>query len=149
MQNTIIALDLSAIITDNVHMNYDYEKIETAINLLDGRLKMNNSGNYSLVVCGGAALNAMHLVQRTTKDVDIVALIDANNQLDDPAPLPEELLAAASEVADTLQLPQDWLNNGPVAVKVDCSDLACQMAFKPDLPKDIKAKNYLFTILAA
>ena len=113
MQNTIIALDLSAIITDNVHMNYDYKKIETAINLLDGRLKMNNSGNYSLVVCGGAALNAMHLVQRTTKDVDIVALIDANNKLADPAPLPEELLVAAVEVADTLQLPQDWLNNGP------------------------------------
>ncbi|MBI9018167.1 MAG: nucleotidyl transferase AbiEii/AbiGii toxin family protein [Phycisphaerae bacterium] len=47
---------------------------------------MNNSGHYSLVVCGGTALNAMHLVQRTTKDVDIVAMINANDQLADPAP---------------------------------------------------------------
>ena len=55
----------------------------------------------------------MHLIHRTTKDVDIVALMDANNLLVDPAPLPEELLVAAKEVADTLNLTQDWLNNGP------------------------------------
>ncbi len=73
---------------------------------------MNRSSSFSLVVCGGTALNAMHLVQRTTKDVDIVALMDSKNQLLDPAPLPEELLVAAKEVADTLNLTQDWLNNG-------------------------------------
>ncbi|MFA6176756.1 MAG: nucleotidyl transferase AbiEii/AbiGii toxin family protein [Phycisphaerae bacterium] len=94
-------------------MSYEYEKINNALRLLDGRLKMNRSRSFALVVCGGTALNAMHLIQRTTKDVDIVALMDSNNQLLDPAPLPEELLVAAKEVADTLNLPQDWLNNGP------------------------------------
>ena len=94
-------------------MNYEYERIGKALKLLDGRLALNQSGHFSLVVCGGAALNAMHLIQRTTKDVDIVALMESNNQLVDPAPLPEELLIAAKEVADTLNLPQDWLNNGP------------------------------------
>ena len=94
-------------------MDYGYDKINEALQLLDGRLKMNQSGSFSLVVCGGTALNAMHLIQRTTKDVDIVALMDSNNQLVDPAPLPEELLVAAKEVADTLNLPLDWLNNGP------------------------------------
>ena len=67
--------------------------------MLDGRLNLNRSGSYSLVVCGGAALNAMQLIQRTTKDVDIVAMMDSSNQLVDPAPLPEELLIAAKEVA--------------------------------------------------
>ena len=81
--------------------------------MLDGRLKMNRSRGFSLVVCGGTDINAMHLIQRTTKDVDIVALIDSNNQLIDPAPLPEALMVAAKEVANTLNLPQDWLNNGP------------------------------------
>jgi hypothetical protein len=109
----IIQLDISAIIADDKNMNYEYEKIEEALKLLDGRLTLNRSGHFSLVVCGGAALNAMRLIQRTTKDVDIVALMDSSNQLVDPAPLPEELLVAAKEVADTLNLPDDWLNNGP------------------------------------
>jgi hypothetical protein len=94
-------------------MSYEYDKIQEALKLLDGRLKMNRSGSFSLVVCGGAALNAMHLIHRTTKDVDIVALMGVHHQLLDPAPLPQELLVAAKEVADTLSLPNDWLNNGP------------------------------------
>jgi hypothetical protein len=94
-------------------MDYGYEKINEALRLLDGRLKLNHSGSFVIVVCGGTALNAMQLISRTTKDVDIVALMDSNNQLTDPAPLPQELLIAAREVADTLKLPLDWLNNGP------------------------------------
>ena len=91
----------------------DYERINKALHLLDGRLTINQSRGFSLIVCGGTALNAMNLIHRTTKDVDIVALMDSNNQLVDPAPLPEELLIAAKEVAEALNLPQDWLNNGP------------------------------------
>ncbi len=94
-------------------MSYQYEEILKALQLLDGRLKLNRSGRYSLVVCGGTGLNAMRLVRRTTKDVDIVALLDATGCLIDPAPLPEELVVAAGEVADTLHLLPDWLNNGP------------------------------------
>jgi hypothetical protein len=94
-------------------MNYGHEQINVALRLLDGRLKLNRSGSFAIVVCGGTALNAMRLISRTTKDVDIVALMNSNNQLTDPAPLPQELLIAAKEVADTLNLPADWLNNGP------------------------------------
>jgi hypothetical protein len=94
-------------------MDYGYEKINEALHLLDGRLRLNGSGTFTIVVCGGTALNAMQLISRTTKDVDIVALMDSNNQLADPAPLPQELLIAAREVADTLKFPLDWLNNGP------------------------------------
>ena len=68
-------------------MNYGFDKITEALRLLDGRLKINRSSSFSLVVCGGTALNAMQLFQRTTKDVVIVALMDSKNQLVDPAPL--------------------------------------------------------------
>lgn len=118
-------------------MNYEYERIEKALKLLDGRLTLNQSGRFSLVVCGGAALNAMHLIQRITKDVDIVALMDSNNQLVDPAPLPEELLIAAKEVADTLNLPQDWLNNGPSSGEGGLFRLGL-----PDGFKDRLVRNY-------
>jgi hypothetical protein len=94
-------------------MNYAYGQIERALHLLDGRLWLNESSSISVVVCGGAALNALTLIERTTKDVDIVALMDSESRLIDPAPLPEELIIAATEVADTLNLPENWLNNGP------------------------------------
>ncbi len=105
--------------------------------MLDGRLKINQSSGFSLVVCGGTALNAMQLIKRTTKDVDIVALMDSKNQLVDPAPLPEELLVAAKEVADTLNLPQDWLNNGPSS-----GDGGLFRLGLPDVFKERLVKNY-------
>jgi hypothetical protein len=117
-------------------MDYGYETINKALQLLDGRLKLNQSSSFSLVVCGGTALNAMHLIQRTTKDVDIVALMDSNNHLIDPAPLPEELLVAAKEVADTLNLPQDWLNNGPSSGDGDLFRLGLPSGFKERLTKN-------------
>jgi hypothetical protein len=122
-------------------MNYGYEKIHEALWLLDGRLKLNRSSRFSLVVCGGTALNAMHLIQRTTKDVDIVALMDSNNQLVDPAPLPKELLVAAKEVADTLNLPQDWLNNGPSSGDGGLFRLGLPDGFKERLVKDYKGEK--------
>jgi len=122
-------------------MNYEYEKIEEALKLLDGRLTLNQSGHFSLVVCGGTALNAMHLIQRTTKDVDIVALMDSSNQLVDPAPLPEELLVAAMEVADTLNLPNDWLNNGPSSGEGGLFRLGLPDGFKDRLVSNYRGEK--------
>ena len=79
-------------------MKLPYETLDAALKLLDGRLTLNGSKECGLVVCGGTALNALDLVQRTTQDVDIVALMDNARELADPAPLPLELLAAANEV---------------------------------------------------
>jgi len=94
-------------------VDYQFSKILEALRLLDGRLVLNQAGPFRLVVRGGAALNATHLIQRTTNDVDVVALIGPKGELADPAPLPEELVNAAKEVTDTLALPEEWLNNGP------------------------------------
>jgi hypothetical protein len=122
-------------------MAYGYEKISEALRLLDGRLKLNRSGRFSIVVCGGAALNALQLIERTTKDVDIVALMDAGNQLIDPAPLPKELLTAAKEVADTLNLPQDWLNNGPSSGEGGLFRLGLPDGFKDRLIKHYQGEK--------
>jgi len=137
----IIPLDISAIVADNDNMNSEYERIEKAFKLLDGRLRLNRSDSFSLVVCGGAALNGMHLVQRTTSDVDIVALLDSSNQLADPAPLPEELLVAAKEVADPLNLPPDWLNNGPSSGDGGLFRLGLPVGFKERLVRDYQGEK--------
>ena len=137
----VISLDLSAIIADNNTMTNEYEKIEKAIRLLDGRLELNKSGRFSIVVCGGTALNAMNLVHRVTKDVDIVALMDNDNNLTDPAPLPVELLVAAEEVADTLNLSSDWLNNGPSSGDGGLFRLGLPDGFQDRLTRYYSGKN--------
>ena len=83
----------------------------------------------------------MHLIQRTTKDVDIVALMGPHNQLMDPAPLPQELLVAAKEVADTLNLPSDWLNNGPSSGGGGLFRLGLPDGFKERLVKNYQGEK--------
>jgi hypothetical protein len=58
----------------------------------------------NLVVCGGSSLIAMGLVDRTTVDVDIVALLDSSNRLTRAEPLPDELARAGLQVARDLGL---------------------------------------------
>jgi hypothetical protein len=67
---------------------------------------------FELVVIGGSALLALGLVERTTKDIDIVAL-RSDEDLEYAKPLPEGLQEACSLVARDFSLPPGWLNPGP------------------------------------
>jgi hypothetical protein len=87
--------------------------LDQALSLLAGRLGLAQSEPVRLVVCGGSALIAMGLRQRTTRDVDVVALLSTAHELVNPDPLPDFLLTAAEQVARDLGLPAGWLNNGP------------------------------------
>lgn len=84
--------------------------------LLGGYLARVGQAPVSLVVCGGSALIATGLVLRTTKDVDVVAMLDEDGLLLEAEPLPPDLLAGARLVAAELGLPADWLNNGPRSI---------------------------------
>lgn len=87
--------------------------LDEVFRLLDGRLTRLGAPPVHLVVCGGAALIAVGLLSRTTRDVDVVALLDEHQCLIAPVPFPNHLVKAAGEVAEVLNLPKDWLNNGP------------------------------------
>lgn len=65
-----------------------------------------------LVVIGGSALIALGLVDRTTRDVDVVALL-ADGRLTSPRPLPASLAEARDRVAADFGLDERWLNTGP------------------------------------
>ena len=71
--------------------------------------------HYELVVVGGSALLALQLVDRTTKDVDVVALRQAGS-LRKADPLPPDLIDARSRVASDFSLSEDWLNPGPASL---------------------------------
>lgn len=82
--------------------------------MLGERLTLEDAGPYGLVVCGGAALICCGLISRnTTHDVDIVAMKGKESDFVSPDPLPDELLRMALQVAEDLDLPETWLNNGP------------------------------------
>lgn len=67
---------------------------------------------FELVVVGGSGLLALGLIERSTRDVDVLAL-RAGDKLDSAKPLPVALEAARDRVARDFSLPGDWLNPGP------------------------------------
>lgn len=67
---------------------------------------------YELVVIGGSGLLALGLIERATRDIDIVAL-RANGDLNSAEPMPRGLRAARDRVARDFSLPAEWLNPGP------------------------------------
>ena len=87
--------------------------IDQALSLLAGRLDLAQTEPVRLVICGGSALIAMRLRRRTTRDMDVVALLSAAQEPISPDPLPDFLLKAADQVARDLGLFEGWLNNGP------------------------------------
>ncbi|MDD5260296.1 MAG: hypothetical protein PHD76_00455 [Methylacidiphilales bacterium] len=89
------------------------ELLDQALRLTATRLDQLAAPQEVLVVCGGSALLALGLVGRTTKDVDVLAGVDATAGLVDPRPLSPTLRAVVDEVGSQLDLTPGWLNAGP------------------------------------
>ncbi len=64
----------------------------------------------SIVVCGGAALNAGGFIDRPTKDVDVVAMLTSSGEAVHAEPLPDEVVEARARVAIDFGAPETWLN---------------------------------------
>ena len=101
-------------------MAFDLKGTITALHALNDQLEAIRSNCVELVVCGGSALQALSLVDRTTRDVDILVFL-SRDEIDNPnfesaEPFPAYLQKAISIVARDLRLPDDWLNYGPTSL---------------------------------
>ena len=90
----------------------DKEQIQDALSRTGRRLALADAGEFTLLVCGGSALSLAGIIQRPTRDVDVLGLVKAV----EPAvivaeQLPVEVTRAADLVALDLGLPSDWLND--------------------------------------
>ncbi len=65
-----------------------------------------------LVVVGGAGLLALGIIDRPTRDVDVLAL-RVGGELVKAEPLPSELVAARDRVSRDFGVLETWLNAGP------------------------------------
>ncbi len=83
------------------------EALETLGTLLAAR-----GLGYDIVLIGGGALLLLGLIERPTRDLDIVSRIEAGRWLEGE-PMPEPLAIAIREVAAALDLDEHWLNAGP------------------------------------
>jgi hypothetical protein len=92
----------------------DRGRLEEALATLGAVLEARGK-RFEVVAIGGSSLLLLGLLARPTKDLDLVARIDAGRYLS-PDPLPAALAEAGEDVARTLGLAPDWLNAGPASL---------------------------------
>lgn len=68
-----------------------------------------------IALIGGSGLLLLGTVERTTHDVDVVALV-SDGRLSTATPLPPALRDAALDVARALDLGPHWFNSGPTSL---------------------------------
>lgn len=85
------------------------EELLTAL----GQLLQAERYSCSIIIVGGASLNLLHLIERSTKDVDVVARAEKKGQRTEfvrPDPLPLPLREGILRVARDFGLSEDWMN---------------------------------------
>jgi hypothetical protein len=80
-----------------------------------GDLLQERNHQVEVVAIGGGGLLLLGLIERTTKDLDLVGL-KLGDELVKPVPLPEALREAADDVAKLMRLAPGWLNAGPASM---------------------------------
>lgn len=92
----------------------DSDSLPIALDTL-GAILEDRGQPHDLAVIGGGALLLLGLIERPTKDLDVVARLEAR-RLVRAEPFPADLVQAVEDVASALGLPHDWLNPGPASL---------------------------------
>lgn len=95
---------------------FDYRDVEVYLRALDEQLGLRGR-RIELVVCGGTALNVLGLMNRATKDIDVVGIIEYRKGTGlREADFEDWFLESAGRVAIDFDLPGEWINNGPTSM---------------------------------
>lgn len=95
-------------------MELDFASLENALLILGQRLHRSKL-HYEVVAIGGASLVLLGYIDRATKDLDLVALMEGE-KLISAKPLPKELLKEIAEVGAALEIGEHWVNGGPTSL---------------------------------
>lgn len=91
------------------------KEIVSALRAL-GEIMLSQGEPMAVVAVGGTALILQNIVERTTRDVDIIAIScrlgeGEPTEIESPDPFPEALTLAIAKVARDFNLPDDWMNS--------------------------------------
>lgn len=95
-----------------IKFTFDHSNLNHILNALNDHLAFAGSPHTELVACGGSALNALGLIERATKDIDVIAILK-NGEPVKCADFPDYLKDAIIRVSEDMGLPNDWINMGP------------------------------------
>jgi len=95
-------------------MELDFNTLENALELLGQRLA-NLKHYYEVVAIGGGSLVLLGHIDRSTKDLDLVAVIESGHYIS-ANPLPKGLLKEIAAIGKALDLGENWINGGPTAL---------------------------------
>ena len=95
-------------------MELDFTTLENALMMLGQRL-LRSKQPYEVVAIGGASLVLLGYIDRTTKDLGLVAMMEAG-RLVSAKPLPAALLKEIAAVGTALELGEYWVNGGPTSL---------------------------------
>lgn len=99
-------------------MTISRKNLDEILSALERQIQFHNGSPLGLLVCGGTALAALGLIDRTTKDVDVIAGVEETDEgmrIWKIRRFPAWLHKAAKTVARDFGLPEDWLNLGPAS----------------------------------
>jgi hypothetical protein len=88
--------------------------IDEALSALSETLEARHL-EYELVAAGASSLVLLGLITRATRDLDIVAMIEAGHYVG-AYTLPQPLVEAVRDIGEVLDIGADWLNSGPSAL---------------------------------
>lgn len=95
-------------------MNFQLDALEEALRTL-GSVLQERKTPYSPLIVGGSGLLLLRLIDRPTADLDVIGMSDNGRYLKIES-LPRPLAEAAVQVAQALELSEDWLNTGPASL---------------------------------
>ncbi len=99
-------------------MKLESSNINEIFQALNAQIGVSGGVRINLVICGGTALAALGLIERTTRDADVLGIIEmAKNKahIFSIKKFPDWLTRAAQVVARDFGLPANWLNLGPAS----------------------------------
>jgi Nucleotidyltransferase of unknown function (DUF6036) len=96
----------------NVELNFT--ALENALIMLGQRLARSKQ-HYEVVAIGGASLVLLGYIDRSTKDLDLVAVMEAG-RLVSAKPLPQGLFKEIALVGAALEIGEYWVNGEPTSL---------------------------------
>jgi hypothetical protein len=90
-------------------------QLDEALKML-GDLLADRGHHYEVVAIGGGALQLIGIIDRPTKDLDLVALLEDGSLVRVEKTLPRALAEAIADVARVFDLATNWINGGPASL---------------------------------